>query len=71
MSNSIVADMKRAIFYNESIEELTPLDLTGTSWENRMEIYYLYSKYGKDPERRTLCEKKLEDLRDAAGRHSI
>ena len=30
-----------------------------------MEIWYLYSKYGRDPERRKLCKGKLEEARDA------
>lgn len=69
--SKITAEMKKRIFYNEEIETVTPLDLTGTSEADRMEIWYLYSKYGRDPERRKLCEGKLEEARDAAGRYRL
>lgn len=69
--SKITAELKKRIFYNEEIETVTPLDLTGTPEADRMEIWYLYSKYGRDPERRKLCEGKLEEARDAAGRYRI
>ena len=46
-----ISEMKRAIFFNESIEEITPMDMTGAPVDHKLEIYYLYAKYGKDPER--------------------
>lgn len=71
MSN-IVADMKAAIFYGDSIEDLTPMDLTGAPEDQKMEIWYLYSKYGKDKYRQNLCARKLEEARKhAAGRYSV
>ena len=71
MSN-VVADMKTAIFYGDSIEDLTPMDLTGAPEDQKMEIWYLYSKYGKDKSRRKLCSVKLEEARKhAAGRYSV
>lgn len=66
-----VAEMKRAIFFEEPIEEITPMDLTGAPVDQKLEILYLYSKYGKDPERVKLCEQKLKEVRDAAGRHRV
>lgn len=66
--NNIVAEMKAAIFFNESIEDLTPMDLTGAPEEQKMEIWYLYSKYGKDKFRRNLCARKLEEARKACSR---
>ena len=71
MSN-VVADMKAAIFYGDSIEEITPMDLTGAPDDQKMEIWYLYSKYGQDKSRRKLCSVKLEEARKhAAGRYSV
>ena len=66
-----ISEMKRAIFFNESIEEITPMDMTGAPVDHKLEIYYLYAKYGKDPERVKLCEQKLKEVRDAAGRHCV
>lgn len=71
MSN-VVADMKAAIFYGDSIEEITPMDLTGAPEDQKMEIWYLYSKYGQDKSRRKLCSVKLEEARKhATGRYSV
>lgn len=69
--NKIIAEMKAAIFYNDGIEDLTPLDIQGFPDSEKMEILYLYSKYGKDPERRKICELKLESLRYETRRNSI
>lgn len=69
--NKIIAEMKAAIFYNEGIEDLTPLDIQGFPDSEKMEILYLYSKYGNDPERRKICELKLESLRYETRRNSI
>ena len=67
-----VSDMKAAIFFGESIEDITPLDLTGASESDRMEILYMYSKYGKDPARVRICEQKLKEARiHAAGRYCV
>ena len=66
-----IAEMKRAIFFEESIEEITPMDLTGAPADQKLEIYYLYSKYGRDPERVKLCEQKLKEVRDAARRYCV
>lgn len=72
MNDNVVAKMKAAIFYNESIEDLTPMDLTGAPEDQKMEIWYLYSKYGQDKSRRKLCAGKLEEARKhAAGRYSV
>lgn len=69
--NRIIADLKAAIFYNEGIEDLTPLDIQGFPDYEKMEILYLYSKYGKDPERRKICLLKLESLRYETRRNSV
>ena len=69
--NRIVSEMKAAIFYNEGIEDLTPLDIQGFPDEEKMEILYLYSKYGKDPERQKICLLKLETLRNETRRNSL
>lgn len=69
--SSIVSELKKRIFYNEEIETVTPLDLTGAPDDVKMEIWYLYSRYGKDPERRKICEGKLEEARNAAGRYRL
>ena len=68
--NRIIADMKAAIFYNEGIEDLTPLDIQGFPDDEKMEILYLYSKYGEEPERRKICLLKLESLRHETRRNS-
>lgn len=69
---SKVAELRMAVFLDESIEDITPLDLTGASDSDRMEILYIYSKYGKDPERKKICEQKLKEERiHAAGRHCV
>lgn len=67
-----VAEMKAAIFFGESIEDITPWDLTGAPEDQKMEILYLYSKYGKDPARVRVCEQKLKEVRiHAAGRYCV
>lgn len=65
---SKVAELRMAVFLGEPIEDITPLDLTGASESDRMEILYMYAKYGKDPERKKLCEEKLREVRDLAAR---
>lgn len=65
--SELVSKIHAAIFYDEPIEDLVPLDLTGASQEDRRSIYYLYAKYGRDPDRRIICNRKLEEVRHAAG----
>ena len=67
-----VAEIRMAVFLGDPIEDITPLDLTGASESDRMEILYMYSKYGKDPARVRICEEKLKEARiHAAGRHRV
>lgn len=65
--SELLSKIHAAIFYDESIEDLVPMDLTGCTEEDRRSIYYLYTKYGKDPERRIICSQKLVEVRHAAG----
>lgn len=66
--SELISKIHAAIFYDEPIEDLVPMDLTGCGEEDRRSIYYLYAKYGRDPERRIICSRKLEEVRHATGR---
>lgn len=47
--------------------EWIPLDLSGCTWSERIQIYSIYATYGKDPERRKLCRKKWKEELKHAG----
>lgn len=65
--SELLSKIHAAIFYDEPIDDLVPMDLTGCSEEDRRSIYYLYAKYGRDPERRIICSRKLGGGKYAAG----
>ena len=55
----IIKEMYTRYKNGESPEDIIPYDLSGMSEECQQEMYAFYVKYGKDPERRRICERRL------------
>lgn len=64
----LMEELGAALSAGESIDDIMPLDLSGYSEANRIELLSIYITYGSDPDRVEVCKEKLKEMYRYAGR---